>query len=78
MYESIKDFIAVVGFPIFVAVYLLTRLENKLELIWTEFRQTNLILLVLVKSMDLDKSTIPEEILSQVQDNLANEIEGDE
>lgn len=52
-YGNIKDFIATLGFPIFVAVYLLTKLERKLELLWEENKRTNVVLTTLAQAMDV-------------------------
>ena len=65
MYEATKDFIATLGFPIFVASFLLFRLEKRIEQLWDENKQSNIILAVLLRSLT-DGTAVPAEILDEL------------
>lgn len=65
MYEAAKDFIATLGFPIFVASFLLFRLEKRLEQLYEENKQSNIVLAVLLKSL-MDGTAVPSEVLDEL------------
>jgi hypothetical protein len=59
--------IQTVGFPIFVAMYLLHRHEKKLEMLYEEQKQTNVVMAVLVKVLASNENTsIPAEVVDEV------------
>lgn len=64
MYEQAKDFIATLGFPIFVASFLLFRLEKKIELLWEANKQSNVVLAVLLKCLT-DGTAPPVEVMEE-------------
>lgn len=64
MYETAKDFIATLGFPIFVSCFLLFRLEKMVERLWKANKQTNVVLAVLLKCL-MDGTAVPAEIMDE-------------
>lgn len=64
MYETVKDFIATLGFPIFVSCFLLFRLEKGIERLWKANKQTNIALAVLLKCL-MDGTSVPAEVMDK-------------
>ena len=64
--DAFVTIIQTVGFPIFVAVYLLHRHEKKLDKLWQEHRQTNVVLAVLVKVLTQDGAAVPDSVVDEV------------
>ena len=64
--EVFINVIQQVGFPIFIAVYLLHAYSKKLDQFHAEQARTNLLLVVLVKALTKGNIAIPEEIENEV------------
>lgn len=75
MYETAKDFIATLGFPIFVSVYLLTRFEKKLEMLLEEHKQANTVLSVLMKVLTTTGPVITPPPFPAVDPDVTQDLE---
>jgi len=64
--EVFINLIQQVGFPIFIAVYLLHAYSKKLDQFHSEQTRTNLLLVVLVKALTKGNIAIPEEVEDEV------------
>ncbi len=76
--EPIGTFIKQHGFPIFVATFLLVKVEVTLVRMWRAQKRTNVVLAVLVKVLtDGNTVAIPEEIIDEVSGVVGVAPEGD-
>lgn len=74
--EIFMQLIQQVGFPIFVAVYLLHSYRKKLDEFHVEQARTNLLLAVLVKSLARGDTEVPQEIIDEVSAVLESPLPG--
>lgn len=62
------EFIQKLGFPVFVAVFLMFKYDRKMERLLEEHKRTNVVLAVLVKviSDGSQSSGVPQEVIDEV------------
>jgi hypothetical protein len=65
MEEFVVGFVQKLGFPIFVAWYLMVRIEKRIEHLIEQDRKKNVLLAILVRVLS-DNSAVPQEFVDEV------------